>query len=252
MSEAELHGWLCWLQIALAAVTVVAVVFVKAPYGRHFREGWGPSVPSRVGWIVMEMPAVALFIYLCSIGDHGMETVPLVLLGIWQIHYVHRTLIFPFRMRAKGKRMPVLVVVMAFVFQLLNVYINARWISHFGHYANDWLTDPRFLIGVAVFVTGLVINLHADTVLLNLRKPGETGYKVPKGGLYRWVSCPNYFGEILEWTGWAIATWSLAGLAFMLYTIANVGPRAFANHRWYRETFDDYPDRRRALIPFVA
>jgi len=88
-------------------------------------------------------------------------------------------------------------------------------------------------------------------MLLNLRKPGETGYKVPRGWLYEYVTCPNYLGEIIEWLGFALATWSLPGLAFALYTAANVGPRAFAHHRWYRERFPDYPKHRKVLIPFL-
>jgi len=81
------------------------------------------------------------------------------------------------------------------------------------------------------------------------RKPGE--YGIPRGGVFEFVSCPNYLGEILEWTGWAIATWSLPGLAFALWTAANLIPRAYANHAWYRKTFPDYPGKRKALIPFV-
>ncbi len=57
--------------------------------------------------------------------------------------------------------------------------------------------------------------------------------------------------QIIEWTGFAIATWALPGVAFALYTAANVGPRALANHRWYRERFENYPAERKALIPFV-
>jgi protein-S-isoprenylcysteine O-methyltransferase Ste14 len=66
------------------------------------------------------------------------------------------------------------------------------------------------------------------------------------------VSSPNYLGEIVQWTGWAIATWSLGGLAFALYTAANLAPRALDNHRWYQDHFDDYPPRRRALIPYLV
>jgi steroid 5-alpha reductase family enzyme len=252
MTEAEFHLGLTWLQIALAVLTVVAVSLIRAPYGRHSREGWGPSVPARWGWVVMEMPAVVFFIWLFFQGQHAAGSVPLILLGIWQIHYVHRTLIFPFRMRAVGKTMPLMVVAMAFVFQMMNSYINARWLSEFSSYTDAWLTDPRFIAGLSIFVVGFVINIHADTVLINLRRPGETGYKIPHGGMYRFVTCPNYLGEILEWTGFAIACWSLPGLAFAMYTAANVGPRAFSNHQWYREKFPDYPTERRALIPFIA
>ena len=36
-------------------------------------------------------------------------------------------------------------------------------------------------------------------------------------GVHRYVRHPNYLGEIVQWTGWAIMTWSLAGLAFALF-----------------------------------
>jgi steroid 5-alpha-reductase/3-oxo-5-alpha-steroid 4-dehydrogenase 1 len=252
MNEAELHLGLTWLQIALAVLTVVAVSFIRAPYGRHARKGWGPSIPSRWGWIGMEMPAVAFFIWLFFQGQNADQLVPLLLLGVWQLHYIHRTLIFPFRIRADGKTMPLFVATLAFIFQVMNSYINARWLSEFSSYTDAWLTDPRFIIGLLIFFAGFAINLHADTVLIHLRKPGETGYKIPEGGMYRFITCPNYFGEILEWTGFAIASWSLPGLAFALYTAANVGPRAFSNHQWYLEKFPDYPKERKALIPFIA
>jgi len=82
-----------------------------------------------------------------------------------------------------------------------------------------------------------------------LRRPQESGYKIPYGGLFRWVSCPNYLGEIVIWTGWAVTTWSLPGLAFALWTATNLIPRARANHRWYRNYFPDYPASRKALLP---
>ena len=77
--------------------------------------------------------------------------------------------------------------------------------------------------------------MHADNVLLGLRKHGKTGYVVPSGGVFRFISCPNYLGEILEWTGWAVATWSLGGLAFCVFTAANLIPRARSNHQWVPE-----------------
>ena len=115
----------------------------------------------------------------------------------------------------------------------------------------DWLLDPRFILGVILFVVGYVINRWADNTLRELRQPGESGYKIPYGGLYRYISCPNYFGEILEWFGWAIATWSLPGLAFAVWTFANLTPRAWSHHKWYHAEFSEYPLKRKALIPGV-
>jgi len=176
--------------------------------------------------------------------------VPLLFLAMWQAHYLQRAFVYPFLMR-EGARIPATVMLMAITFNVLNAFINARWVSELGSYSLDWLADPRFLAGVALFLGGLALNLSADRTLRGLRAPGETGYRIPRGGAYRWVSCPNYLGEILEWFGWALATWSLAGLAFALYTTANLAPRAVAHHGWYRKRFVDYPAQRRALIPYV-
>ena len=46
-------------------------------------------------------------------------------------------------------------------------------------------------------------------------------------------------------------TWSLAGLAFVLFTFCNLAPRALANHRWYRERFADDPPERKVLLPGI-
>ena len=113
--------------------------------------------------------------------------------------------------------------------------------------------DEAALIGAGVFFAGFAINQHADAVLMSLRKPGETGYKIPQGGCYRWVSCPNYFGEILEWTGFAIMTWSLPGLVYALWVGLPLFIQGRIAHQWYLEKFGaDYPKERRAVIPFLV
>jgi protein-S-isoprenylcysteine O-methyltransferase Ste14 len=144
--------------------------------------------------------------------------------------------------------MPVAIVAFGLFFNTVNGYLNGRYIFTLSPgYANGWLIDPRFLAGVALFITGFIINRQADRTLRNLRQGGS--YRIPHGGLYRWISSPNYLGEIIIWSGWAVATWSLPGLAFVAWTAANLAPRARSNHAWYRQHFKDYPPERRALLP---
>ncbi len=250
MNEPLLHAWLTAGLFLLAPVTAVVLTRVSAPYGRHVRGGWGPALPSRWAWMLMESPAVLAFALVYAAGRHRAELVPLLLLALWQLHYVHRTFIYPF-LGPGGRPWPLVVVGLGFAFQCWNSYLNARFVSELGSYPVAWLGDPRFLAGVAVFGLGLTLNHRADAILRRLRAPGESGYRIPRGGVYELVSCPNYLGEILEWIGWALLTWSPAGLAFALYTVANLAPRAVTHHRWYRETFPDYPRERRALIPYL-
>jgi 3-oxo-5-alpha-steroid 4-dehydrogenase 1 len=251
VSEAAFHAWATWAEFILAGAALAALVFVAAPYGRHGQPGWGPAIPNSLGWVVMELPAVLVFPAVYSLGGSRLEVVPLTLAALWMLHYLYRAFVFPFLVRTRGKRMAVVVVAMGFAFNTLNAYLIARWIDHFGHYQPGWLRDPRFLCGTLLFTVGFALHLWADRVLIGLRRPGEIGYRVPRGGLFEYVTCPNYLGEIVEWSGFALATWSLAGLAFALFTTANLGPRAFSHRRWYRAAFADYPAERKALIPFV-
>jgi protein-S-isoprenylcysteine O-methyltransferase Ste14 len=252
MTEAALHTYLSWGLICTGLVTFIVLFFITAPYGRHYtNQGWGPKIPNRPAWVLMEAPSVIVFAFVYCQGDQASNLAPLALLALWQLHYVHRTFIFPFRLKTSGKHMPALVMLLGMSFNTLNAYLNARWISAFGHYDSQWVLSLPFWIGVILFVIGFVINIQSDSILINLRKPGETGYKIPKGGLYEWVSTPSYLGELLEWLGFAIATWSLSGLAFFIFTAANLIPRAVSNHRWYQENFENYPSKRKRLLPYI-
>ena len=243
----------------------VLLFFVSAPYGRHVRRGWGPKINSKWGWIIMESPAVIIFVVLFAIGERRRELVPIILLFIWLAHYVQRDIIYPFFLRT-NKRMPILILIFGLIFQTSNTYIIARWIFTLSKtasyslpwlnspatlYTDAWLTDPRFIIGIILFIVGYLINRHSDFVLRKLRKPGEKGYKIPFGGFFRLVSSPNYFGEIVIWVGWALAIWSWPGFLFAFWTLANLLPRSASNHKWYKETFPDYPKERKALIPYL-
>ncbi len=183
MTELELHSYLVVAIFVAAAVTFAALFFVTAPYGRHSRTGWGPTITPRFAWIVMESPTVLLFIYVYSLGAFANTAAPLALLCMWQFHYVYRTFIYPFRLRKTAQRMPVSIVAMAIVFNCVNAYINARWISHFGSYSESWLSTPAFVLGVSIFLVGWAINQHSDLILLRLRGnsdkiPGDTNRPV--------------------------------------------------------------------------
>ncbi|MBI2425303.1 MAG: DUF1295 domain-containing protein [Candidatus Hydrogenedentes bacterium] len=250
--ETHFYEVLTGVGFVVAALVFVTLFLVSAPYGRHTRRGWGPTVNETPGWVLMELPAV-ITIAVCFVWGHGLAWSPVwIFLILWEIHYVHRTFIFPFRLRRPGRKTPILIVLFAILFNVFNGYMNGRYLGlHAGEYTLDWFTDPRFVAGAGLFFSGMAINLHADQVLFKLRQNGGAEYGIPQGGLYRWISCPNYFGELLEWMGWALATWCLPGLLFAVWTAANLVPRAITHHRWYRERFAEYPAERKAIVPFV-
>jgi len=225
---------------------------MTVPYGRHIRTGWGLTIQARFGWLIMELPAVLTILVCFLISNRKNSTLSVIFLSFWMVHYVHRTFIYPFLIRSGRKQFPILLMIFAILFNTVNGYLNGRYLFHFvSIYQLSWLTDPRFIAGATIFFTGFMINIYSDMELRRLRKPGEVVYRIPNRGLFRLISSPNYFGEIIEWMGWAILTWSLPGLAFAFFTLANLMPRAHFNHRWYQQEFPDYPAERKALIPFM-
>lgn len=238
-----------WMLLGMAIF--IYLCFKPAPYGRHAGKNWGPTISNKWGWFIMETTVlIALFANLVPYIQ-GISFPSWVMIGLFCLHYFNRALVFPFRIKTQGKRMPLLTVGSAVVFNTINGSLLGIWFSRFAHYTNEWLWQPLFIIGLLLFLAGFGINLWADEKLFALRKKGDTGYYIPRGGLYDLISSPNLFGEIIEWTGFALLTWSLPALAFLVWTLANLVPRALANQRWYRQRFPEYPAQRKMLIPFI-
>jgi protein-S-isoprenylcysteine O-methyltransferase Ste14 len=238
----------------LAAVSFVSLLFFPAPYGRHDKGRAGPQIDTRLGWVLMESPASLVFAYFYFRGPNAFHAAPLLLFIAWQLHYFHRSFIYPFLLKVRaGTKMTAATVAMGAAYCAVNGYLNGSYTSTYGAHLADpaWLRDPRLWIGLAVFAYGYFLNKQSDRILRDLRAPGETGYKIPHGGGYRWVSSPNYLGELLTWIGFAIASWSPAALSFVVMTAANLVPRALSNHRWYCAKFPDYPRGRKAIVPYV-
>lgn len=244
---------------ALVPLTVIGLVFMKAPYGR-FAGSTKIGVGPRLGWFLMELPATLSFWFFYLEGPRRFETVPLVLAALWTLHYANRGFVFPALMRVPkrtGKTFGLLVLVSGVCITTMHGYLNATFYTRLGaHFTDDWLTDPRFVVGLAIYASGFALNVHSDAVLRGLRTREEIAraervYRIPHGGGYRFVSSPSYLGELLAWTGFAIFTWGLPGVFILAITAANLVPRAISTHRWYKERFADYPKSRRALIPYL-
>ncbi len=230
--------------LGLSAIVFIFSFVVTAPYGRHFRPGWGPSLPARVAWMLMESPSLVCFAIAWWLNGARFELSVAVLAALWIAHYGQRTLIYPVLMREGGRRKPLATVAMAIAFNVPNGLAN-------GIALVPRAVSVQFAIGVALFIAGFLGNLHSDAVTRALRPRGQGGYAIPQRGLHRLVAAPNYFAEMVEWSGFALAAGTWPALAFAVFTFANLAPRARAHLRWYRETFPEYPRERRALIPWV-
>lgn len=245
----------------MAVIVFVALFYFKAGYGYLSTSKWGPKISNKAAWVIMEAPAFIFLLYqTISFAASGVETgnsriVLYIMAGLFLLHYFQRSFIFPFLMRGKST-MPVAIMLMGLTFNTLNAYLIGGWLygqAPAGMYGTHWLWSPQFIIGAVVFFTGMAINLHSDHIIRNLRKPGDTKHYIPRKGLYKYVTSANYFGEFTEWVGYAILTWSPAGLLFAAWTFANLAPRAKSLTAKYEEEFgEEYKSlKKKHIIPFI-
>ena len=239
----------------MAVVVFVSLFFVDAGYGRFYAPKWGPAIDNRLGWMLMEAPVFVAMLLLWWLSDRREDGIRLVFLLLFELHYFHRAFVFPWLMRGRSK-MPLSIIGTAVLFNTLNAYMQGGWlfyVSPVDYYSADWLTSLPFLSGTALFLFGMGVNIHSDRIIRNLRKPGDTAHYLPRGGMFRWVTSANYFGELVEWTGFAILTWSVSGAVFALWTFANLAPRAARIYNGYRQEFPEQLDPRttKRIIPFI-
>jgi protein-S-isoprenylcysteine O-methyltransferase Ste14 len=233
------------LSIAIMAVGLILVPvlsYIEAPYGKFYRSGFGLQVDGKLGWLIFE--CVPWIMFLKSLHLQGIKS---YFVFCWMVHYLHRSLVYTW-LAPSMKPTAITAVLGAVAFNIANGYNNTEWIQQH-EYAN-WHTDLRCICGSLLFWSGMYINIKSDYMLFELKKQ-QRGYQIPRGLFYNYVSCPNYLGEIIEWTGWAVMTWSWSGVAFLVFTCANLIPRASKTHQWYVQKFANYPKHRKAVIPFL-
>jgi steroid 5-alpha reductase family enzyme len=252
MISQEKFNLFCWIWIGVGVITFFVLLKITQPYGRHAKRNWGPMINNRLGWLLMELPALLVFAFFLKDVTNWLNFMLLIAVTLWGIHYIHRAIIFPFRLKTKGKKMPVVIVLLAIIFNTINGFFNGYWLAHFAPQDKvDLNTDIRLIVGAIVFITGFLINQYHDDILISLRKGKTTGYQIPHGGLFKFVSCPNFLGEIITWLGFFIVTAGLPAFAFFVWTLVNLIPRAIDHHKWYKSEFADYPAKRKAVFPFL-
>ncbi|XP_035032700.1 3-oxo-5-alpha-steroid 4-dehydrogenase 2 [Hippoglossus stenolepis] len=218
-------------------------------YGRYVSAD-SRCCSATLGWFLQEVPSFLLPLLLLLLpGDPGPGPGRTLLLCTFTFHYFHRSFIYAFLTR--GRPLPLKTIVFAAIFCSLNGFLQGHHLLHCARFDDTWLTYARLAAGFLLFVVGLSINIHSDHILRSLRKPGEVVYRIPHGGMFEFVSGANFFGEIVEWCGYAVAGWSLPTFAFAFFTFCSIGPRAYHHHRDYQRRFEDYPRCRKALIPFI-
>ncbi|KAA6394898.1 MAG: putative 3-oxo-5-alpha-steroid 4-dehydrogenase [Streblomastix strix] len=250
------YPFVLWIFLGVGFVSFVSLFFIQAPYGKHSEgsgKGWGPKFSGKFGFMIQETPAVFLPPIYYYLSDRRQAQ--LILLIIWEIHYIQRTFISTILQPTNNKNTSFSIMIFALIFQFANTYLVFFGICFRDKELFDinMFKDPFVILGFIIFFCAYVGNIISDTILRRLRKPGDTNYYIPHGFLFEFISAPNYFCEMLEWFGYMIGTkFHVGTIAFFVWTIYSLFPRALGHHQWYKKKFgSEYPSNRKAIIPFI-
>ncbi|MDH5505001.1 MAG: DUF1295 domain-containing protein [Acidimicrobiia bacterium] len=119
------------------------------------------------------------------------------------------------------------------------------------------------IVGIAVWVTGFGLESVADRQKSAFKKSPENEGRFITSGLWAWSRHPNYFGEIVLWTGIAIMSvpvlsgwrWvTLISPVFVVLLLTRVSGipllEARADKRWGGDrAYEDYKRRTPVLVP---
>lgn len=172
----------------------------------------------------------------------------------WTFHFAKREIETLFIHRFSHATMP-----------LFNLFKNSVYYWGFAGYVAYFVNHPLYTpppedlvyTGMCLFYFMEIGNLSAHWTLRTLRPPGTKVRRIPRGGLFELVSCPNYTYEILSWLGFNLMTRTVAGILFMFAGALQMVIWAIGKHRRYQKEFDGkdgrplYPPNRRAIVPFL-
>lgn len=184
----------------------------------------------------------------------GVSRTAALAVALWSVHFARRTWESAFVHRYSKPR----IAASDYLTEYVYYWGFGAWIA-WSVTATNARVFPAYLqaFGLLLFVLAEIFNAHAHRVLRELRAPDGRERQIPRGFLFRRLSCPHYAFEILSWLGFNLVTGTWAGFAFMTVGAGILGSWAYARHAAYRKEFDGrdgrelYPAERRALIPFL-
>ena len=148
---------------------------------------------------------------------------------------------------------------------ITNLYKNCSYYWSFAAVVSYFINHPlytspsetRVITGLVLALVCQYFNFSSHVILTNLRKPGDIGYKIPRGGLFNYCTCANYAAEIYGWFFFNVATQSAMGIIFMTVGALQMMIWAKSKHKRLKTIFDGkdgnekYPKRWIVLPPFM-
>eukprot|EP00199_Chlamydomonas_sp_CCMP681_P007022 CAMPEP_0119107156 /NCGR_PEP_ID=MMETSP1180-20130426/8574_1 /TAXON_ID=3052 ORGANISM="Chlamydomonas cf sp, Strain CCMP681" /NCGR_SAMPLE_ID=MMETSP1180 /ASSEMBLY_ACC=CAM_ASM_000741 /LENGTH=300 /DNA_ID=CAMNT_0007092605 /DNA_START=91 /DNA_END=990 /DNA_ORIENTATION=- len=134
---------------------------------------------------------------------------------------------------------------------IMNLVRNCAYYWGFAAYVSYFNNHPLYTappVQQSVVALGLAMlcqlsNLKCHLILSNLRKPGEKGYKIPKGFLFNYITCANYTCEVLGWALFTVAVQAVPAGIFALVGTVQMAQWAIQKHKRLKKVFDGQEGR---------
>lgn len=205
------------------------------------------KIPSKMGMIIAYTPSlIACLTSFWIFPNDGIRF--FMLNSAFTIHFFKRLLEVLFVHKYSGS------MAMNSAITILSSYFIAFssliYIQHLTKGSTEPNIDLKYF-GFIVFLVGIIGNFYHHFLLSKMRKKGENGYKIPKGGLFSLVICPHYLFEIVTFLGFSLISQTLFSFSSTIGTLFYLMGRSYATRKWYLSKFEDFPRNVKALIPFV-
>ena len=86
----------------IAVIVYIALQYFKAGYGYLRTANWGPSIPNRPAWVLMECPVFIVMVVLMVKYQANANIVTIAMATLFLIHYFQRSFIFPLLIKGKS------------------------------------------------------------------------------------------------------------------------------------------------------
>jgi len=167
-------------------------------------------------------------------------------------HYIRRVLESLIDIRGADRNNVVLVFAVVFYYWFIYGYLVLGSVFHESFNQTHTFLNV-YLKGACViaFFYAEFNNYSCHNILRNLKAKNNGRRGIPKGNMFKFVSCANYFWELISWFFFSLFVNTLHAYLFVLYSFILMTFPAIEKHKSYQKNFEDYPKNRKAIIPFI-
>ncbi|KAI8098749.1 3-oxo-5-alpha-steroid 4-dehydrogenase-domain-containing protein [Halteromyces radiatus] len=200
-------------------------------------------VPSKYGMLVIYFPSMIL----CLIGVLWSLSQPrhVKLVALFSLlHFVKRIYEVLFIHHYSGQSLfkdNITIACSYAGFSIIQLYFTSS-------VPKSRVNQFEILCGTLLYFFGEGLNHYHHLILADLRKDGSKEYKIPQGGLFNFIWCPHYLGEIIAFIAMSLLSQHISTLAFQSISILYLAVRAYNTRLWYEHKFGKIP-KKACLVP---